>query len=637
MNQKKKSLLFIPARFLISAAIIFLLFYLMLPPLNFKSQDFIVFLILSILVFLSVNFLSYMKEFLSGLGSRNMKLERDPYTGQIRFGMEPDPDAAQKPKRSLAKPLKYGFLVIGVLIAFTLVATLIGIPFFNATRYRDLITISDGDFATDVAELNMSQIPVVDKDTASRLGSRKLGDIHSSVTDGTMSDLVSQFEIENYYTQINYKSMPYRVTPLTYADPVKWLFNMKQGLPAYITVNMVTQQTDLVWLPDGMKYSPGEYFFRNIYRHLRFSYPTKIFDTVSFEIDDDGTPYWVAPTITYRIGWWSGEDIDGAVLVNAVTGESKWYAKADAPQWIDQLFNSNLIIRQLDDNGLYQNGFFNSIFGQKNVRRTTYGYNYLAMNDDVYLYTGMSSVTSDQSNIGFVLVNLRTKDTKFYTVPGATEYSAMESAQGQVQHLKYTATFPLLLNVSDRPTYFISLKDDAGLVKMYAFVDVEQYQIVGTGQNIDEARRSYRAALDLEDVETGQPGSSTQKSGTVASSAAVVISGNSIYYFLLEGDSTVYSAPVTLDPRLPFLKPGDTIAFTCDEDDTPATVIEIQEIGTAAGGDEAKTPETEVPTEEAPTTEAPAPESVPEPDAANESDAPAEGRTGTAETSAPAV
>ena len=391
-----------------------------------------------------------------------------------------------------------------------------------------------------------------------------------------MTELVSQFEIASNYTQINYKGSPYRVTPLRYADPVKWLFNMRTGLPAYITVDMVTQETNLVWLEEGMKYSPSEYFFRNIYRHLRFHYPTKIFDTVSFEIDDDGTPYWVAPTIDYRIGWWDGTDINGAVLVNAVTGESKYYTKDEVPQWIDQLYTSDLIITQLDDNGKYQNGFLNSIFGQRNVRRTTYGYNYLAINDDVYLYTGMSSVTADESNIGFVLVNLRTKETKFYTVPGATEYSAMESAQGQVQHLNYTATFPLLLNVSNRPTYFVSLKDAAGLVKMYAFVDVEQYQIVGTGQTIDEARRNYREALNLEDAEIALESADEPVSGTIDEIYAVVVSGNTVYYFTLTGDETIYTASITSNERLPFMKSGDRVKFTCSAGIAPVQVIEWQ-------------------------------------------------------------
>lgn len=532
------------SRIVLSAFLIFAVFYVMLPAINLKDRTFITFLIICIGIVLVVNFFSYVLAFLSSIGDKSVSF-----------------------KDGVERPLKYGLGLAAALVVLSIVATVIGIPFFNANRYRDLITITDGDFAADVAELNMSQIPVVDRDTASRLGSRKLGE---------MTELVSQFEIASNYTQINYKGSPYRVTPLRYADPVKWLFNMRTGLPAYITVDMVTQETNLVWLEEGMKYSPSEYFFRNIYRHLRFHYPTKIFDTVSFEIDDDGTPYWVAPTIDYRIGWWDGTDINGAVLVNAVTGESKYYPKDEVPQWIDQLYTSDLIITQLDDNGKYQNGFLNSIFGQRNVRRTTYGYNYLAINDDVYLYTGMSSVTADESNIGFVLVNLRTKETKFYTVPGATEYSAMESAQGQVQHLNYTATFPLLLNVSNRPTYFVSLKDAAGLVKMYAFVDVEQYQIVGTGQTIDEARRNYREALNLEDAEIALESADEPVSGTIDEIYAVVVSGNTVYYFTLTGDETIYTASITSNERLPFMKSGDQVKFTCSAGIAPVQVIEWQ-------------------------------------------------------------
>lgn len=562
MNAKK--ITSIISRILISAILIFLLFYSMLPAINLHDRNFIIFLIACILIVLVVNFLSYVKDFIQHMGSGGgigVEVVRDPNTGQVAFRKKAG--AAQENKINLSRPLKYGFIVIAVLIVFMLLASALGLKIFNANRYRDLIKITNADFSTDIAELNMSQIPVVDKDTASRLGSRKLGE---------MTDLVSQFEIQDDYTQINYRGKPFRVTPLAYADPFKWLANHKKGLPAYITVDMVTQETNLVWLDSGMKYSPSDYFFRNIYRYIRFKYPTKMFEKVSFEIDDNGTPYWVAPTITYRIGWWSGKDISGAVLVNAITGESKYYPKDQVPQWIDQLYDSNLIIEQLDDNGLYQNGFFNSIFGQKDVRRTTYGYNYLAIDDDVYLYTGMSSVTSDESNIGFVLVNLRTKATKFYAVPGATETSAMQSAEGQVQHLKYKATFPLLLNVSNRPTYFISLKDDAGLVKMYAFVDVQQYQIVGTGQTIDEAKRNYQVALNQEDVSMSEDRQNLDTSGTIDSIASAVISGNTCYYFTLTGDDTVYVASINVSQKLPFLKTGDQVSFTYADGDTSRQV-----------------------------------------------------------------
>ena len=570
---KAKNISSMVIRILVSAVLMFLLFYSMLPAVNLRDKNFLVFLILCILIFLVVNFLSYTKDFLQTLGSgRGVQMVKDEETGQFVFRR----NSGKRSGVSLGRPLKYGFIAIGLIIILMTVASLLGLQFFNATRYRDLITIEDGDFAQDVAELNMSQIPVVDKDTASRLGSRKLGE---------MTELVSQFEIQDDYTQINYKGSPYRVTPLRYADPIKWLYNQKKGLPAYITVNMVTQQTDLVWLENGMRYSPSEYFFRNIYRYIRFKYPTKMFETVSFEIDDNGTPYWIAPTISYRIGWWDGKDIDGAVLVNAVTGESEWYAKEGVPQWVDQLYYAELLIGQLDDNGRFQHGYINSVFGQKDVRRTTYGYNYMAINDDVYLYTGMSSVTADESNIGFVLVNCRTKETTFYTVPGATETSAMASAQGQVQHLNYSATFPLLLNISNRPTYFLSLKDNAGLVKMYAFVDVEQYQIVGTGQTIDEAKSNYRKALNLEDVEVQELVDSTEISGTVASLASAVVSGNTCYYFTLEGDSQVYTASVDLHEKLPFMQPGAELSFSYAEDGAVRRVTEVHELALPDSGD----------------------------------------------------
>lgn len=276
----------------------FLLFYSMLPAINLRDRNFIIYLISCIVIFLVVNFLTYVKDFIQNLSSgRGMELTRDPVTGQVVFRKV---QSEEKNKINMGKPLKFGFIAIAVLVAFMILASALGLKVFNAARYRDLITITDGNFTTDVSELNMSQIPVVDKDTASRLGSKKLGE---------MTELVSQFEILNNYTQINYKGIPYRVTPLSYADPVKWLYNMRTGLPAYIAVDMVNQDTNLVWLDSGMKYSTTEYFFRNIYRYIRFKYPTKMFETVSFEIDDEGTPYWVAPTIAYRIGWWKMEKI----------------------------------------------------------------------------------------------------------------------------------------------------------------------------------------------------------------------------------------------------------------------------------------------------------------------------------------
>ncbi len=532
----KKSIPFMIVKWLITLLVIGGYYWLVLPPINLQSKEFWSFVTFVIIISVVINAFSQVIELI--------KDNRNPtrVAGIPRFSL-----------KALGKPIKLALIAVLAIAVLSGFASLVGAEIFNARSYNQLITMTDGDFTEDVAEIKQEQIPVVDRDTATRLGQRKLGE---------MADLVSQFEIEEIYTQINFKGRPVRVTPLMYGDIIKWFNNQSEGIPAYITVDMTTQETELVRLKEGIKYSESEYFMRDLNRALRFKYPTKIFDNISFEIDDNGTPYWVASVIDFKIGFWSGSDIDGVVLMNAQTGESAYYKLNEVPTWIDQVFDSYMIEQQLIYNGKYRSGFLNSIFGQRGVLQPTDGYNYLALDDDVYMYTGMTSVTSDESNVGFVLVNLRTKATKFYTIPGAEEYSAMSSAEGQVQHLGYSATFPLLLNVSERPTYFMSLKDGAGLVKMYAFVDVNQYQIVGTGNSVESARADYISKLKTENVNEAPETEKQEVTGVIEKINSAVVDGNTVYYLKLEEDPNVYTVLVTKSDLLPFASKGQTVKIT---------------------------------------------------------------------------
>jgi len=525
-------------KIILSAIVIFLGFWFILPPINLRSPAFYSFLVFCIV---AITVISAFSDFIAIIKPQKVSYDTDNFFEKIK-----------KIIKNLALPVKIVLACIIVSILFSVIGGIVGAEIFNASRYNKLITLEDGDFSSDVSEISREQIPVVDRDTASRLGQRKLGE---------MSDLVSQFEIEELYTQINYNGKPVRVTPLRYGDIIKWLNNQKQGVPAYITVDMTTQETELVRLNEGIKYSDSEYFMRNLTRKLRFEYPTKIFGNISFEIDDEGTPYWVASTIEYKIGIFSGEDIGGAVLFNAQTGESKYYDISEIPTWVDQVYDSDLVLSQLIYNGKYRSGWLNSIFGQKGVLQPTDGYNYLAINDDVWLYTGITSVPSDESNVGFVLTNLRTKQTKYYAVPGAEEYSAMSSAQGQVQHLGYKATFPLLLNVAERPSYFMALKDSAGLVKMYAFVDVQQYQIVGTGNTVEESRADYLAKLKNQDFSVSDNKAESIE-GVVQEISSAVVESNTCYYIKLIDNDNIFIVSVKMNDNLPFLKVGDTVNVT---------------------------------------------------------------------------
>ena len=514
----------------VTAAVGFGYFYVTLPALNPHAGEFYSFLGLLCAVYVVCVFL------LSGA----------PHDNVIRT-----------PKEKLREWLKFiksrclpvGLLFVAVVIVAA-VGNVISMPLFRAAAYRDLLTVQTGDFASDVAQISFNEIPTLDRPSAEFLGDRQMG---------TLSDMVSQFEYSGDSTQINYQGRPVRVAPIAYADLFKWLTNRGQGLPAYVVVDMVTQEATVTRLPQGMKYSFSEPLNRNIVRHLRFHYPTMMFSTPEFEIDENGHPWWIAPRVVKTIGLFGGTDIQGAVLVDAVTGQSQYYK--EVPTWVDTLYVPELIMQQYDYHGTLVHGFINSLLGQRDVTITTDGYNYIAMNDDVYAYTGVTSANADQSNLGFLLCNMRTKETHFYEAPGATEAAARASAEGVVQDLGYVSTFPLLLNIAGEPTYFIPLLDNTNLVKSYAMVNVAQYQLVATGATVSACEQTYIQMLSDKGVTTPEELPKTQASGTIAEIRSAVLSGSTYYFLRLEGEPVFYALSAAQDRQAVTLNVGDRITL----------------------------------------------------------------------------
>ena len=515
---------------LVTAVVGFVYFYVSLPAINPQSGDFYSFLgLLCIVYTISVFALS----------------------------VKPVDNVVRTPKDQMKEWFRFvkkRCLPVLILFAATIVVAVVGqiisMPIFRASAYRELLTVQTGDFAADVAQISFNEIPTLDKDSANYLGDRQMG---------TLSDMVSQFEYSNDSTQINYQGRPVRVAPIAYADLIKWFTNRGSGLPAYVVVDMVTQEATVTRLTEGIKYSFSEPLNRNIMRHLRFQYPTMMFSTPEFEINEEGHPFWIAPRVVKRIGLFGGVDIQGAVLVDAVTGECQYHE--EVPSWVDTLYVPDLIMQQYDYHGTLVHGFINSVLGQRDVTQTTSGYNYIAMNDDVYAYTGVTSANADQSNLGFLLCNMRTKETHFYAAPGATEYAAMASAQGVVQDLGYTATFPLLLNIAGQPTYFIPLKDATNLVKTYAMVNVAQYQIVATGETVPTCEQKYIQMLQDKGVTQTEVLPQTEAKGKVAEIRTAVIDGNSYYFIRLEGEKVFYSLSAAQNREVVTLNVGDTVTI----------------------------------------------------------------------------
>lgn len=512
---------------LLTLVIMFILFFVTLPALNFMAPEFYSFLIAGIILFNVLNLI---------------------------FGKMP-----------IFKIGSISAILVAILLLAPIVIGFFAQPIFRAKAYSTLIPVSDANFAETVTEISYDKVPVVDREAAAIIGARQMGSVQ---------EVVSQFEINENYTQINIKGVPVRVSPLAYSDLIKYFLNFRTGIPYYVKVDMATQEADLIKLVNPLKYSKSDILMRDIIRHNRFRYPTKMFGETNFEVDDEGNGFYITSVLTRRIGFFGGTDVKGAIVTNGSTGESNYYDIADVPSWVDRVYPADLIIQQLDYRGKYTNGFINSVIGQRNVTRTTRGYNYVPLNDDIYLFTGVTSIRSDSSNLGFYFVNLRTKDAKFFSVPSADEFSAMNSATGQIQEKNYVPAFPVLLNIKDRPTYLIGLKDASGLAKMFALVDAENYQKVEVGNTVQEVINQYYMRTDTSNLPGADANELTIRIEEIQS---VVIDGNTIYYIKAVGDKVVYVGTAkTLGAPIVFAKPGDSLKIFGNPRNNQFDILEIR-------------------------------------------------------------
>ncbi len=531
-------------------------FYVMLPAINFKSYDFYIYIGLVAASYVVFN----------GIFTNVMnKPEYIPYVK----------------KRAIVPGIIIGLLIVTVGIGY-----LVSSEFFRAGSYSNIIDVrTDSNFSEEIEEQDaesFSAIPKLDEDAAAQLATRALGVLEEK-------GLVSQFTVYPEYTQINYKDTPVRVAPLQYDNIIKWFTNTKNGFPGYVIIDMANESTQFIETENSIRYSPAEHFNKLLKRHLRFEYPTFMFADATFEIDDEGNPYWICARLDKTIGLFGGTDVMGAVVVKAdsATGESTYYSVDEIKnspelQWLDRIYDSDLLVQQYNFYGKYQNGFWNSILGQKGVITTTANYNYIAKDDDVWMYTGVTSVTSDQSITGFILINQRTKEAVYYSVTGGTEYSAQQAAEGRVKDLGYSATFPLLLNIGGEPTYFMSLKDpNNDIVQQYALINVAQYnnnKMGATGTDLGKCLASYVAALKESgikvDIDTDAVIDPSTKpsdepvskaltaTGTIADIRTAVMGGESYYYIKLDSNAAYFSIPASKNETVVILNKGDSVTVT---------------------------------------------------------------------------
>ncbi len=453
-------------------------------------------------------------------------------------------------------------------VVFTVLIIIMGIvgsTVLNATTYAQIMKVTDADFSTDLAEsVGTDSIALMDTASAQMLGDREIG---------ALSDVVSQFNVSYDYTQIDYNGKPVKVSALEYAGFFKWMNNKNNGIKGYVTVNPVTMSASFE-KSEGMKYVPSAYFSENAHRYLWTEYPTLMLDNLHFEIDESGKPYYVASVVEKTIGLFGGRTVSGCVVLDPVSGKTEKYNIEDTPKWIDVVFYGDLICEQYNWYGMFQNGYMNSMFAKKDCKQvTTYyssddesydetpvsDYGYIAKDGDIWIYTGVTSVNGDSSNIGFLLANERTGESRYYSIAGADEKSAMAAAEGEVQEKGYQASFPSLINIDGHPTYIMVLKDSGGLVKLYATVNVEQYNIVTTATKQAECIKKYKIALGIDSDEITED--VKEKTITVSSIKYIDIDGNT-YIYLIDSDNNIFKAKASTNENMLLLNAGDKVKIS---------------------------------------------------------------------------
>jgi hypothetical protein len=455
------------------------------------------------------------------------------------------------------------YLLVILIVYATAVPFFTTAPILHTKKYQNLIgKVENGNEITKQIEaISIDEIRVVDRPLAYLLGEKILG---------SQPALGSQVELGDFFIQkVNGKL--YWVAPLLYSGFFKWL-NQKDGTSGYVMVS-ATNERDVTLVqniknePIKIKYQPNAYFQSEIHRHVYFhGYTTVGLNDFSFEIDDEGRPFWVITTFKKKIGF-SGKDATGVVVVNAQTGEINEYDINKTPDWVDRIQPSSFIEEQLNDWGEYVHGYWN--FSNLEKLQTTEGLTLVYGKDNKsYWYTGITSVGKDESSVGFVLVDTRTKETTFYKQSGATEYAAQSSAEGKVQEKNYRSSLPIPYNINNIPTYVMTLKDDGGLVKMYAMVAISDYTIVGVGNTMRETLTSYKNVYNMADNKISKSQSSSKNSITakVTRFQMDVKNGQSFYYFMVDGYQPIFVGSSQISNQLPVTNVGDSIKISYDLD-----------------------------------------------------------------------
>lgn len=549
---------------LISTIIVLLVNYLLPTPWNIHSAACWIKILAAIIIYASIN--GIMLAFVTGNDERTTEKKEEICGASI-------------------------LIILGVIVVM-IIGALSGAQIFHSSTYADLIQVQEVESSdTILSEKDAESIALMDTASATQLGDREIGAIKN----------FSAFNVSDNYIQLNVKNDAVKIAPLEYAGLFKWIKNKDSGVTGYVTVSPTTMTADYVELPQGMQYVPSAYFGKDLNRHLHKQFPTLMYGNIHFEIDEDGNPYYVSSVYEHTIGLLGGEIVTGAILTDPVSGESQYYDLDETPGWVDDVVDGDLICSLYNVAYKNKNGYWNGTFLGANtgcMQTTTLessdddddddsdssstDYGYIAKDGDIYIYTGVTSMAKDSSNLGFIMVNERTGEYRYFAVSGANEQSAMKAAEGEVQQYSYEASFPTLINIDNELTYIGVLKDSNGLVKMYYMVNVKDYGKVVVASHKADCMSDYIEELGLhpdqalidqtsDQEESGEDiEENTEKEDKIAvtfeiSAMQYVDVDGDTYVYLGTSDGTVYKSRFADNEQLLFVSVGDKVSGTVSD------------------------------------------------------------------------
>lgn len=453
------------------------------------------------------------------------------------------------------RPLKIGLF----LVALAFAAYLLSAPLFNASKKFEAVEMSQ---EVEIEAFDDQKTPA---SVPPKFARNKMKKAFGQVPNTSYYEL-GHLQIQKVNGQFVY------IAPVEFSGLFKW-WNGKTT-PGYFTMSATDSADNPKFVKTEMTYTPSSYFHKEVARHIRMHFPSLIFyGDVQLEIDDEGMPHYIRSYGNY-ISARNGFDVQGIVMVDPATGALERYALTEVPEFVDGAVSPEAVSLQNSYFGKYIHGFWNSVFGKKDVKLPSdegTESNVSPIFDEtghMYYFTDFTSPKEEvDSMLGYALTDGRTGEATYYT--GDLERSYMDS-QGALQIIekkfiekKWSGEMPVLYNFYGEASWLTPVLDSNGFLQNYFIVSAANPEISVYGNTPNEALKLYKTALQRGGSTVD--GSSSAEEATVAVTVVRVFkehAGDFTFVSILADDGRNFLVSSEVAPLSVYIEEGDRLTVT---------------------------------------------------------------------------